>query len=92
MADNIKEQADLARNLMDVILIDDKVTYGYTEMETPKIERIYDWMLSPQDEKELRINQSDFYKFITEHDKRRWTDFCKIFPEYEGFYNYCKSI
>jgi len=91
----VKEQADLASHLQDVFLVGpnkDIVSYGYTQMEIPKIERIYDWMISPQDEKQLQINRSNFYSFINEHDKRRGTDFCKTFPEYEEFYNHCKSI
>ena len=91
----IREQADLASYLQDVIMVGsnkDIAAYGFTQMEIPKIERIYDWMISPQDEEELQINRRNFYNFITEHDKRRGTNFCKTFPEYEDFYNHCKTI
>lgn len=95
LAPIVKEQAVLASYLQNVYLLGpnkDKVAYGYTQMEIPKIERIYDWMVSPQDEKQLQVNRRNFYNFFAEHDRRRGTDFCKTFPEYEEFYNQCKSI
>lgn len=91
----VKEQSEIVNNMQDVILLGpnkDLVTYAYTQMEIPKIKRIYDWMISPQDERELKINRHDFFKFITEHDKRRGTNFLKVFPEYEDFYNFCKEV
>ncbi len=33
-----------------------------------------------------------FYRFFTEYDKKRGTNFFKTFPEYIGFYNECKEI
>jgi organic radical activating enzyme len=65
---------------------------GYYDVEIQKVIRIADWMISPQDENLKLITQSDFYKFFSEHDKRRGTDFCKTFPELEEFYNHCKTI
>jgi organic radical activating enzyme len=41
---------------------------------------------------EIKRHRSDFYKFITEHDRRRGTNFLKTFPEMEEFYNMCKSL
>jgi hypothetical protein len=66
--------------------------YGYTDIEINKIKRIKDWFSSDEDEVELGINRKDFYQFITEHDIRRNTDFCKTFPELEEFYKKCKNI
>ena len=40
----------------------------------------------------IDTNQKDFYKFITEHDIRRNTNFCKTFPELEEFYHKCGKI
>ncbi len=34
----------------------------------------------------------NFGKYFQEHDKRRGTDFCKIFPELEEFYQDCLEI
>ena len=37
-------------------------------------------------------HRKDFYKFFSEHDKRRGTDFCKTYPELADFYHKCKEI
>jgi hypothetical protein len=65
---------------------------GYSDIEIQKIKRIYDWMLSPIDAMDQMKNRYSFYKFFSEHDKRRGTNFCKTFPELEEFYNFCSTI
>ena len=49
-------------------------------------------MLSPQDAVEQMKNRHNFYKYFSEHDRRRGTNFVKTFPELEEFYNFCKEI
>ena len=66
--------------------------WGFTQMEIPKMKRIYDWMISPQDQKQLLQNRIDFYRFFSEHDRRRGTDFVSTFPELADFFNYCKEL
>jgi len=68
------------------------VSFGFSDVEISKMERIYDWMISPQDEEQQLKNRYNFYKYFTEHDRRRGTNFCKTFPELEEFYNMCKNI
>ena len=65
---------------------------GYADVEVQKVERIYDWMIAPQDLDQQMKNRYSFHKFFEEHDKRRGTDFVKTFPELEDFYNFCKTI
>jgi len=65
---------------------------GYSDVETQKIKRLYDWMITPQDEIEQMRHRYSFGKYIEEHDKRRGTNFTKTFPEMEEFYNFCKNI
>jgi organic radical activating enzyme len=65
---------------------------GYSDVEVQKVKRIYDWMNAPQDTTQQMKNRYSFYKFFSEHDIRRGTDFVKIFPELEEFYNFCKTI
>jgi len=65
---------------------------GYSDVEVQKIKRIYDWMISPQDASQQMKNRYSFYKYFSEHDRRRGTDFVKTFPELEEFYNFCKTI
>ena len=49
-------------------------------------------MISPQDEREQRKHQRDFGVFFKEHDRRRGTDFKKIYPELADFYEYTQTI
>ena len=64
---------------------------GYSDIEVQKIKRIYDWMLS-RDEKDMTEQRKNFYKFFSEHDRRRGTNFVETFPELEDFYGFCKSL
>ena len=66
--------------------------YGFTDIEINKIKRIKDWFITIEDESILKKNRKDFYQFITEHDIRRNTNFCKTFPELEEFYHKCGNI
>lgn len=92
---NINESAELAKSLEEIYHTTHNefgVTYGFSEIEITKIKRIYDWMLSEQDEKTLKRNRFNFYKFVDEHDRRRGINFLENFPEYKEFYNSCKNI
>jgi organic radical activating enzyme len=94
-SETVKSHADLATSYEEIFhvnLNDDGVSYGFTQMEIPKIKRIYDWMITPQDEKMLNVHRKDFYNFFNEHDIRRGTNFGKTFPELNDFYNNCKEI
>jgi organic radical activating enzyme len=64
--------------------------YGFTDIEINKIKRIKDWLIAEEDEESISKNRKDFYKFIREHDKRRNTDFIKVFPELEEFLAKCR--
>jgi hypothetical protein len=64
---------------------------GYSDIEVQKLKRIYDWHIS-RDESDMTEQRKNFYTFFSEHDKRRGTNFCKIFPELEDFYYQCKSL
>jgi hypothetical protein len=70
----------------------DPMYVGYHEVEVQKVKRIYDWMQAKQNPEEQMKNRYDFYKYFSEHDKRRGTNFVKTFPELEEFYNFCKTI
>lgn len=63
------------------------------DFEIAKLERVLAWMeqgdnLPPE---KLKRDRADFYKFFTEHDKRRNTDFLETFPEMEDFWELCKE-
>jgi hypothetical protein len=62
---------------------------GFLDGEVQKLVRTYDWSIT--EDPDLKINQTDFIKFIDEHDRRRGTNFIKTFPEMEEFYNKIKE-
>jgi hypothetical protein len=64
---------------------------GYSDIEVQKIKRIYDWMQSTDEEKIIGQRQN-FYRFFKEHDRRRKTNFKKVFPELADFYEECKEL
>jgi hypothetical protein len=86
----IKEQSKLISYYSTPFF--DSKHIGYSDIEAQKISRIYDWMVSPQNEEEQMKHRYSFYQYFSNHDIRRGTDFCKTFPELEEFYNFCKSI
>ena len=62
---------------------------GFLDSEVQKIIRLHDWAITNDDK--LETNRIDFVKFVDEHDKRRGTNFLKIFPEMEEFYHKIKE-
>jgi organic radical activating enzyme len=89
---NIFKQAQLVDFLGVPLFQNDYI--GYSDVEIQKIKRIYDWKISswPDKEKHLKEYRYNFGKFFQEHDKRRNTNFCKVFPELEDFYRNCLEI
>jgi len=43
------------------------------------------------DAKYLARQKADFYKFFTEHDQRRGTNFLATFPEMETWWKECEQ-
>tara|TARA_A100001515_G_scaffold143923_2_gene146479 strand:- start:597 stop:1061 length:465 start_codon:yes stop_codon:yes gene_type:complete len=89
-SNNIFKQAQLT-DFYGTPNFDSRKYIGYSDIEIQKVKRIYDWMLS-SNEKFINKGRYSFGKFFQEHDKRRETDFCKVFPELEDFYHKCLSI
>tara|TARA_E500000318_G_scaffold8523_1_gene7796 strand:- start:872 stop:2299 length:1428 start_codon:yes stop_codon:yes gene_type:complete len=67
---------------------------GYSDIEIQKIKRIYDWKTADWEGKEQQVKEQryNFGKYFQEHDKRRGTDFCKVFPELADFYKQSLEI
>lgn len=63
----------------------------FSEFECGKLKRILDWMKVPLDESKLNKTRADFYKFFTEYDERRKTNFLVTFPEMKPFWELCKK-
>lgn len=64
---------------------------GIKDFEVAKLERVLSWMRLGVPAKELAIARSDFYRFFTEHDRRRSTNFLKTFPEMTDFWELCEA-
>jgi hypothetical protein len=63
--------------------------HGFKDYEVQRLERDIAWMRSAQDQNHAPA-QADFYRFFSEHDRRRGTDFLATFPEMKSWWAQCK--
>ena len=63
---------------------------GFIPVELEKMQRIRNYM-HEEDENCLEINRTDFYRFFTEYDRRRNTNFLDTYPEMKEFWELCKK-
>ena len=66
----------------------DRPYQGFKDYEVQRLQRVVDWMR--EHNREDKGMQADFYRFFTEHDRRRKTDFSKTFPEMAEWWAECK--
>jgi len=66
--------------------------HGFKDYELSRLDRDIAWMREGQkmDPAELNKRKADFYRFFSEHDRRRDTDFLKTFPEMTAFWKECE--
>lgn len=62
------------------------------QLEVIKLGRILAWMKEPINPDNKKFLMRQFYLFFTEHDERRGTNFCSIFPEMQAFWEKCRWI
>jgi len=62
--------------------------HGFKDYEVQRLERDIAWMRSVSNTNSTRI-LADFYRFFTEHDRRRGTNFEKTFPEMLTWWKQC---
>ena len=62
---------------------------GFKDYEVQRMRRDIAWMKEGTDNIEQK--RADFYRFFTEHDRRRGTDFLKTFPEMRSFWQECEA-
>ena len=68
---------------------------GFHDYEIAKLTRNLEWIKSTTDyidRDELKNRQSNFYKYFSELDRRRDTNFLEVFPELEDVWNYYASL
>ena len=65
---------------------------GFKDYEVQRMRRDIDWMREgcKLDPDYVKLQRADFYRFFTEHDKRRKTNFLTTFPEMREFWNECR--
>lgn len=56
------------------------------------LQGLYESMSREQHPEYENDARKEFYKFIMKNDERRGADFLRTFPEYETFFNLCKSL
>jgi len=66
--------------------------HGFKDYEVARLDRDIAWMRRGQqlDPVYLSQNKADFYRFFSEHDRRRGTDFVKTFPEMKSWWTECE--
>lgn len=64
--------------------------HGFKDYEVLKMRRDLQFMQKGTDNIERK--RGDFYRFFSEHDRRRGTNFLETFPEMSEFWNECKYI
>jgi organic radical activating enzyme len=65
---------------------------GFKDYEVQRMQRVLDWMRegSKLDNEYVTIQRADFYRFFSEHDKRRGTWFLNTFAEMREFWEECR--
>ena len=61
---------------------------GFKDYELHRLDRDIAWMRSAQLQNHHQA-KADFYRFFSEHDRRRGTDFLKTFPEMRSWWAEC---
>ena len=63
---------------------------GFKDYEVQRLRRDIAWMKSADDQDHSQ-HQADFYRFFTEHDRRRGTDFLSTFPSMSAWWKLCEQ-
>ena len=63
--------------------------HGFKDYEVQRLRRDIAWMREGQ-KQDNSVAKADFYRFFSEHDRRRGTDFLKTFPEMRAWWAECE--
>ena len=63
--------------------------HGFKDYEIARLDRDIAWMRAGQGQDHSQA-KADFYRFFSEHDRRRGTDFLKTFPEMKAWWEECR--
>ena len=85
-ADKLEAVADWMEQHMET---PERPFKGFKDYEVQRMRRDIAWMREGTDNVEQK--RADFYRFFSEHDTRRGTNFLITFPEMKAFWQECKS-
>jgi beta-xylosidase len=71
------------------MVTDDQPFHGFKDFEVQRLRRDIAWMKSGHD-RDFSNERADFYRFFSEHDRRRGTDFLATFPEMRQWWQECE--
>jgi hypothetical protein len=71
------------------MVTEDNPFHGFKDYEVQRLERDIAWMRLGQQQNNS-VAQADFYRFFSEHDRRRGTDFLQSFPEMRAWWAECE--
>ena len=66
--------------------------YGFSDFQINKMKRLIDLCYVSIDQKQQELKRINFYKFFSEHDRRRQTELLKTFPELKSFWHECEKL
>ncbi len=73
--------------------MDDHDRTKFSDLEYEKFRRVVDYMQNTNyNNEKINEGRKDFYQWFTEYDRRRGTDFIRVFPELKDFYYECASF
>ena len=90
MSVRVLDQAYASEKITALIKQAEKMVFF--SWEAKKLRWLHDWVMVPVDEDKLTRMRVDFYRFFTEWDRRRGTNFVTIFPELEPFWTVCQTL
>ena len=71
------------------MVTEDQPFHGFKDFEVQRLRRDIAWMKSGHD-RDFANERADFYRFFSEHDRRRGTDFLATFPEMRQWWQECE--
>ena len=84
------QQLERARDYMLANMVTEtNPLHGFKDYEVQRLERDIAWMREGQRKDHSRA-KADFYRFFSEHDRRRDTDFLTAFPEMRSWWEECR--
>jgi len=86
-ADKLESVADWMEQYMET---PEHPFKGFKDYEVQRMRRDIAWMREGTDNIEQK--RADFYRFFSEHDRRRGTNFLTTFPEMKDFWQECNRL